>query len=76
MKKRIRVIICCILAIGMLSGCKHEHEYGEWMIKEKPSCTEEGVRTRVCKKCNQVESESIPAQGHNIVDGKCTECGE
>lgn len=50
-----------------------EHSYVETVIKE-PTCTEEGELQKVCSTCGNTKTESIPATGHNYVDGVCSEC--
>ena len=42
------------------------HDWGEWEVTTKPSCTSEGVETRVCKNdSSHVETKAIPAIGHD-----------
>ena len=75
--KRITKVLMLMTVVVMLVGCgEHEHKYGEYEITTAPTCTEEGVRSRTCSDCGEVATEPIPAQGHNFVDGSCTECGE
>lgn len=59
-----------------------EHSYGEWLQTAAPSCTQDGQQERTCTKCATVESQTIPATGHQM-DGwtqikapSCTEEGE
>ena len=52
----------------------HVHSYSETIIKE-PTCTEAGEKTYACD-CGYSYTETIPATGHNYVDGICTECGK
>ena len=60
-------------------GTTHTHVYGEWVVKEDPTCTEAGRRKRYCE-CGSSESDTIPATGHteqNVegYDATCTEDG-
>ena len=60
----------------------HTHSFGEWEVVAEPTCTEEGLRERVCA-CGEKESEEIAALGHtagetvkeNEVAATCTESG-
>ena len=54
----------------------HEHTFGEWMVTTQPTCTQDGLETRTCSACGEVETRVIPAAGHDYKDGKCTVCGE
>ena len=40
------------------------HEYGNWIVDKSPTCTESGVRHRICSVCSDVETETIHALGH------------
>ena len=70
------MLICTVLA---LDGCGDdkacEHAYGNWTVVTVETCTQDGIKERVCAKCNNKETESIPAVGHNFVNGICTDCG-
>ena len=52
----------------------HEHTFGEWVVTTAPTCTQDGLETRTCSACGEVETRVIPAAGH-YKDGKCTVCG-
>ena len=45
---------------------KTEHEYGEWSVKEPATCTDDGVKEKVCAECGDKIKETIPATGHNL----------
>ncbi|MDE6568686.1 MAG: leucine-rich repeat protein [Lachnospiraceae bacterium] len=60
-------------ASGGCTSDDKEHSYVETVAKE-PSCTEEGKLQKVCSTCGDTRTESIPATGHNYVDGICSEC--
>ena len=40
-----------------------------------PTCTQTGRKTCTCSRCGDSYSETIPALGHNYVEGVCTVCG-
>ena len=44
------------------------HSYGDWVVTKSATCTEDGVETRTCPKCNGVETRSIPKSGHTYGD--------
>ncbi len=48
------------------------HEYGEWTVTVEATCTTDGSKKHVCKKCNKEESESISAIGHAWNAGSVT----
>ena len=41
------------------------HTWGEWVVTEEPTCEGEGSRTRTCTKCDKVQTETMPALGHD-----------
>ena len=45
------------------------------MVTTAPTCTQDGLETRTCSACGEVETRVIPAAGHHYKDGKCTVCG-
>lgn len=49
------------------------HTYGEWIVKDEPTCTLAGSRERECR-CGYKETKSISALGHDIVNGNCLRC--
>ena len=42
-----------------------DHTYGEWTVTEEPTCTEQGVREKVCGVCGDRITEVIPSKGHD-----------
>lgn len=50
------------------------HTFGEWTTFVSSTCTTDGEQIRGCA-CGATESQSIPALGHDYVDGYCTRCG-
>lgn len=41
------------------------HVFGEWTEGSRPSCTENGSRSRKCSLCGEVENRTLPALGHD-----------
>ena len=42
-----------------------EHKYGDWITDTAATCTTDGAKHRVCKKCGAVENGVIEKLGHN-----------
>ena len=88
MKKLGILLLAAALAVcglAVFSACDkpgHTHSFGEWTTVTEPTCTEEGLRERVCA-CGEKESEEIEALGHtpseaikeNEVAATCTAGG-
>ena len=57
------------------------HVWGEWEVTTPATCTEDGVKTRVCSFCGESETAVIPALGHTwgewevTTPATCTEAG-
>ncbi len=84
MKKVIRNALFLILVLTValaFVACKGnedaecEHSYGEWSVTEPATCTEKGLKTRICTLCQNEETEEIDAIGHNVSNCVCANCG-
>ena len=86
MKKFGIMLLTAALAVcglAVFSACDepgHAHSFGEWEVVTEPTCTEEGLRERVCA-CGEKESEEIKALGHDYkgevtIEPLCTADGE
>ncbi len=66
--KKIFLTVSLLALILTLSACtgECEHSFGDWEVTTEATCDEAGVRERVCKKCDEVESEAIKATGHSF----------
>ena len=53
----------------------HVHEFGEWAVTTKPTCTAAGEESRSCS-CGEVETQTIEATGHSDInnDNICDIC--
>lgn len=59
--------------------CKGAHSWDDGEITQKPTCTEDGVKTITCKKCPKSYTTSVPATGHKFgewEDVKAATCNE
>lgn len=80
-KLKIIILLICVtlgttfflVSCGGDASCAHT--YGEWKVVTAATCTVDGLKERVCTKCNNKITDSIPAIGHNFVNGVCTDCG-
>ena len=83
--KKIQLFLLVLITLVVLASCgesKHIHSYGSWEVIQEPTCTEQGLKERVCE-CGNIDSQTIPALGHTA--GKpvaeeekpatCTEAG-
>ena len=51
------------------------HVWNDGVVTTPATCTAAGVKTYTCTKCGETKTETIPATGHNYVNGVCTACG-
>lgn|GEM_PF-6684176 len=47
----------------------HEHQFSDWETVRSNSCVTDGLKERICEKCNYKETYTIPASGHKFGDG-------
>lgn len=80
MKKVLVTLLVIMIFISMfaITACDstdgHTHSYGSWSITRSATCTTSGSRSKTCS-CGDVITATIPATGHNMVNGICTKCG-
>ena len=70
----ISIMICSVFVLTACNGDDHTHSYGSWTVSKNATCTTTGIKSKSCS-CGDVITDSIPATGHNMVGGICTECG-
>ena len=78
----IVIILLAVFVVGCLTlaACSHTHEFGEWTVTKQPTCTQDGLKEKVCK-CGEKETEIIAATGHTYGEWKevkaatCTKTG-
>lgn len=64
----------------MAEDCRHvetattAHNFGEWVIIKESTCTEEGLRERICNVCREKESEKLTTEHTFGDDGVCLNC--
>lgn len=65
----------------VLTG-EHKHSFGQWQVKEEPTCTEPGIEARTCS-CGYEETRQIAPLDHDFSEEwttdkepTCTEEGE
>lgn len=71
-KKLFAIFFCLVLVVGALlamTACngEKEHDFGEWETVTAATCTTEGEEVRTCKNdgCEEKETRTIPALGHD-----------
>lgn len=57
-----------------ICGDEEEHIYNEGIIITEPSCEETGEKQKTCIICGGTHIETIPATGHDYVNGACAKC--
>ena len=62
--------------VSLVRNCSHS--FGEWEITTEATCTEDGVKQRVCTICKATETEAIATAGHQLTktDAKAATCIE
>ena len=63
MKKVPLILLLTFMLLLLLASCGHEHAFGEWSIEKEATCTDDGVKARLCE-CGEKETEAIAAKGH------------
>ncbi|MBQ5890215.1 MAG: hypothetical protein IIW73_04605, partial [Clostridia bacterium] len=63
-----------VYEMNVVDGDVHVHEYTV-ESKTDATCTEDGIIVYTCA-CGDSYTETIPALGHDYVDGSCGNCGE
>ncbi len=67
-----------LLAVGNVVPATG-HTYGAWEITAPATCTQDGVQTRCCTRCDATETQTISALGHDYetttTDPTCTQDG-
>ena len=88
MKKATAVLTAVILMLmlcfnAFASECEGgKHTYGEWKTVHEPTCTERGIESSKCLKCDSTRAREIPASGHKwgewrtVIRPTCTEAGK
>lgn len=73
--KSITLFTLAFLFLSLLSSCSapHQHAFGEWTTDAEAGCIDNGTEKRSCS-CGVVETRTVPAKGHDFVDGVCSRC--
>lgn len=74
----LAIAIAAPLAVSLFTftACKCNHEWSEWTVLTAATCETDGVQTRKCSKCDNVEIDKVAALGHNYVNSVCTNCND
>ena len=87
MKKYVKILIVSVVSTLMLvsalalSACTCKHEWSEWTTLTAATCETEGVMTRSCSKCGNIENKKVDALGHvevadEALEATCTKTGK
>lgn len=72
--------IVLTLTVHVIENHEHtEHTWDDGTVTKEPSCTQDGVRTYVCKICNETNAAPLAATGHQktqIRNQKQATCGK
>ncbi len=52
------------------------HNMSEYVVTEKPGCTENGKEVSQCSRCDYSSEHTLYATGHEYHDGVCVNCGD
>ena len=63
--KKIISIILLITILSSMTSCLHEHTWSEWLTAKEATCTENGIMTRVCDDCGEIQNINIYSTGHS-----------
>ena len=75
--------IIALISSLLLGACQkapekpvHQHTFGDWVVKTKATCTEEGQEEQSCSICGQSEARQIPMTEHTYKKGSnlCKKC--
>lgn len=67
----VTAIVMSVAALG-IGGCdnSHKHSWGEWQTVTPATCKSEGLEKRVCKSCDEEQTQPIPvdSNAHDLGD--------
>ena len=75
MKKSLSLFVLVVFIALIFTACNndpaHVHEWGEWETTTEATCTKDGVATRKCKTCGNLDKETqvVKALGHDWGEG-------
>lgn len=58
----------CINKTSKPTPAECKHQYGNWTVTKKATCTVKGTEQRKCNLCGKIETRSINATGHKYVN--------
>ena len=63
-------------ACGMTLADALDHAWGTGTVTKEPTCTEEGIETVTCIRCNATQTQAIDSLGHDLVhhEGQAATC--
>jgi hypothetical protein len=67
-----------LLSLLCFASCEKEckHDWSDWKVTKEPTCSERGIQSRTCEKCEEREREYIDTVAHTeeTVEGREATC--
>ena len=63
MRRHTLLFCTCLLLFCTACSCK-EHTFSDWVTSAPASCLAAGLQSRTCQKCDTIETQPLPAIGH------------
>ena len=58
--------LLCITLWGCSWGSAHQHTFGNWTVKESPTCAKAGTEERICTECQTAETRPVAKLPHDL----------
>ncbi len=69
MNKKLAGILFAIFVLiagcGIFASCKHVCTFREWQTVNAPTCTEQGLKQRICSSCGETETQILEIDPNN-----------
>jgi GH25 family lysozyme M1 (1,4-beta-N-acetylmuramidase) len=62
----IAALSVCLIACNGRDEPKHIHSFSEWSVISEATCTSEGLMTRQCGECGQIEEHTVEKLMHEL----------
>lgn len=69
-------LLVALVCMAGFAACDNndtcEHQWGDWTVTTKATCTEAGISERKCTACGQTETSTLEALGHDWTQATCS----